>query len=152
MENYQECVCDLLENQTVCSMDRFIQHRTVTTLEHCIHVSYRSYKICKCLSLDYRSAARGALLHDLFLYDWHISKPYKGMHAFSHPGIALKNASACCCLNEREKDIIKKHMWPLTVSFPRYSESLIVSFVDKYCAVSELFRFKPKYVNLSMDD
>lgn len=150
LEGYCDCVSDLLGNETVCLMDKFVQHRYVTTLEHCLHVSVKSYEICRRLSLDYRSAARGALLHDLFLYDWHITKPYRGMHAFSHPGIALQNASACCSLNERERDIIKKHMWPLTLSIPRYKESMVVSFVDKYCALAECFRFRLSYVHASI--
>jgi len=31
------------------------------------------------------------------------------------------------CLNEIEEDIIRKHMWPLTLVPPKYKESFIVS-------------------------
>lgn len=139
---YEDCIADLLDNDTVCLMDTFMQHHNVTTLEHCINVSLRSYVICKKLNLDYRSAARGGLLHDLFLYDWHIDKPYKGMHAFSHPTIALENASECFELNDREREIIKKHMWPLTINPPKYRETFVVSCVDKYCATMESTKFR----------
>ena len=44
-------------------------------------------------------------------------------------------------LNEVEKDIILKHMWPLTIRFPRYREAYIVTFVDKYCAIKEVLKF-----------
>ena len=37
-----------------------------------------------------------------------------------------------------EKDIIAKHMWPLTLrKVPKYKESFLISFVDKYTSTSE---------------
>jgi uncharacterized protein len=136
IQQYRECVVDLLDSDTVKSMSNFIQHNEVTCLEHCISVSYYSFLVCRLFNIDCRSAARGALLHDLFLYDWHDTAPQEGLHAFVHPKIALKNAGVFE-LNETEKDIIKKHMWPLTVIPPKHFESLIVSCVDKYCAFKE---------------
>ena len=42
--------------------------------------------------------------------------------------------------NEIEKDIIAKHMWPLTLRHvPKYKESIIVTMVDKYCSTKETF-------------
>ena len=40
-------------------------------------------------------------------------------------------------LNDIEKDIILKHMWPVTFSTPHYLETFVVTFVDKYCAIKE---------------
>ena len=40
---------------------------------------------------------------------------------------------------DKEKDIIEKHMWPVTVAFPKSIEGFILTFVDKYCALSESF-------------
>ncbi len=136
---YRQCIDDLLTNPIVLSIQNFVQHGNLSCLEHCINVSYKSYIICKYLNLNYRSAARGGLLHDLFLYDWHISKPQNGLHAFTHPTTALKNANMYFNLNDAEKDIIVKHMWPLTLKIPKYKESFIVSLVDKYCAFTETF-------------
>ena len=36
-----------------------------------------------------------------------------------------------------EKDIIVKHMWPLSPWMPKYRESFTVSMMDKYCAMME---------------
>lgn len=137
---YTKCIYDLISSPIVKSMNNFIQHSDISCFEHCINVSYHSYLICRRLGLNYQSTARGALLHDLFLYDWHIEKPENGLHGFIHPFIALRNANKYFDLNDIEKDIIEKHMWPLTLKFPKYKESAIVSFVDKYCTLMEIFK------------
>lgn len=72
------------------------------------------------------------------MYDWHYEKPYKGLHGFIHPEIALKNADEHFELNKIERDIIKKHMWPMTVVLPKYKESYVVMIVDKVCASMEI--------------
>lgn len=141
LKEYTECVDDLLQNQVTHSLENFIQHGSVTGFDHSLSVSYYSFLICKLLRLDYCSAARGGLLHDLFLYDWHKSKVFSGMHTFSHPHTALENASKHFELNKLEKDIIVKHMWPVTIKPPKYKESFIVSCVDKYCAILEVVKY-----------
>lgn len=141
---YEACVSELISNENVHLMENFIQHSDITCLEHSLNVSYRSYLICRWLGFDYRSAARGGLLHDFFLYDWHITKPKDGLHGFTHPSAALKNANDNFILNKIEKDIIEKHMWPLTIRLPMHKESFIVSFVDKYCSLMEIIKFKNK--------
>ncbi len=138
---YKECISDLVQHEKVESMKNFIQHGEINCLEHSLYVSYISYLVCKQLGLDYRSAARGGLLHDFFLYDWHTEKPYKGLHGFIHPHIALQNANKYFNLNDREKDIIQKHMWPLTIRLPRYKEAFVVLLADKYCAYKEIVKF-----------
>jgi uncharacterized protein len=143
-EEYGSCVGDLLENATVQSMSGYIQHGDISCLEHCKNVSFKSYLICKVLKLDYRSAARAGLLHDYFLYDWH--EPHRRWHGFHHPRSALVNATRDFGLNGMEKDIIAKHMWPLTLIPPRYRESLIVGLADKYCTVMEVLEPKTEKI------
>ena len=111
--------------------------------KHCYEVAFYTYVLTKKLGLDYISATRGAMLHDFYFYDWRHKgvEGQKRFHAYRHPRIALHNANQNFELNEVEKDIILKHMWPLTIRFPRFSESYIVTFVDKYCATKEFFRF-----------
>ena len=140
-KDYYNTVSDLVENSVVLSMDNYTQHGSTSTLDHCIRVSYRSYKIAKALKMDYISAARAGLLHDLFLYDWHLQPKGKKMlekHGYTHPKTALNNACLHFELNSKEKDIILKHMWPLTLrSVPKYKESFLVSMVDKYSSCGE---------------
>ena len=140
-EEFINIIHDLIENDTVKQMQNYKQHYETNCFEHCLIASYYCYKICKKLGLDYISASRAAMLHDLFLYDWHKRENgRKGLHAFTHPKTAYENASKLFDLNNKEADIILKHMWPVTLfSFPKYKESFILTLVDKYCALNESY-------------
>ena len=59
-----------------------------------------------------------------------------------HPEAACFNASMDFDLTDKEKDIIEKHMYPLTKVPPLYRESAVVCLVDKFCAVYEFFSKK----------
>ena len=69
-------------------------------------------------------------------------------HGFKHPAIALENALKITALNRIEQDIIKKHMWPLTLCPPRYIESWVVCFADTYCGMMDCFIFLRNFVKL----
>ena len=141
MEEHQLCIDDLVVHDNVQMMKEFRAHYNVSCYEHSVSVSHYSYLICKFLDLDYKSAARGGLLHDLYLYDWRTTTLTDGRHGFVHPRIALDNAASIFELNEIEKDIVLKHMFPLTWRPPSYKEALIVCLVDKYCATKEILVF-----------
>lgn len=137
---FQSIISELISNETVQSMKNFRQHYETTCFDHCYMVSYYCYLICKKYKLDYKSAARAGMIHDLFLYDWRVRQPErKGLHAFTHGKVACENACKLFDLNEKEKDMIIKHMWPVTVNMPKSIEGFILTFVDKYCAMSETF-------------
>ncbi len=140
---FNEIIKDISENSNVAALKDHIQHINSSRYSHCKEVAFYTFLICKKLKLDYISAARGAMLHDFYFYNWrnkHV-EGQKRFHLFRHPRIALENALDIFELNDLEKDIIVKHMWPLTISLPRFAESYIVTFVDKYCATKEFFRF-----------
>jgi uncharacterized protein len=139
---FNNIISDIVKNPAVQDMKKFNQHYDCSCFSHCKTVAYYSYLICKKFNLDYTSMARAALLHDLFLYDWRVRQPdRKGLHAFRHPYTACRKAEALFNLNDKEKDIIKKHMWPLTFIPPKYLESFIITFVDKYCALEEAYDY-----------
>ena len=71
-----------------------------------LHVAYYTYLICKKFKLDYFSAARAAMLHDFFLYDWRTGTDHEGAHAFTHPETALSNAIEHFEINEKEVEFI----------------------------------------------
>ncbi len=132
---------DLLNNDTVKQMKAYRQHYETSCFDHCLVASYYCYLYGKKFNFDYVSCARAAMLHDLFLYDWRKKQnDRKGFHAFTHPKTAYENASKLFILNKKEKDIILKHMWPVTIALPKYKESYLLTLVDKYCALNESYQ------------
>ena len=78
----------------------------------------------------------GSLLHDYFLYDWHDGEG-RHLHGFTHPECAYKNAEMDYTLSPRVKNIIVRHMFPLTPIPPACKEAWIVCIADKICAIEE---------------
>lgn len=130
---------EILLSEGMQRMRTFQQHGATTVFAHCVHVACMSLLIAERLHVrvDERSMVRGALLHDYFLYDWHISRKDHRWHGFRHAGTALVNATRDFELSDVERDVIKKHMFPLNPALPRYRETAIVSLADKICAVRE---------------
>lgn len=137
---YFEFVKDLLDSDIVKQMKQFRHHYSTTCFQHCLNVSYYNYLVCRKLGLNAKQAARAGLLHDLFLYDWRDTHRKQGEkpHGMRHPKIALDNAKQNFPISKREEDMIVKHMWPLTIKFPRYAESYVIVMIDKYTAALEL--------------
>lgn len=132
---------DIIDTPEIAKLKTITHHINTTRFQHCLNVSYYSYKLCRMFHLDARSAARAGLLHDLFYYD---RKKYnagksKGQpsHSKHHSDIAVHNAERLTAINPMERDIIAKHMFPMTLSLPKYKETYIITFVDKYCAILE---------------
>ena len=140
---------DILDSENFKGTRRHIQHGNMTVHNHVIDVARYSLLINKKFRIgcNQHDLIRGALLHDYFLYDWHdkYHRDVKHLHGFYHPGIALKNALKEYKLTEREKDIIKKHMWPLTVVPPQCREAWIVTAADKYCSLLETMKFHKEH-------
>ena len=147
---YYEIIQEIEIHEEFLKLKEYYHHNS-SIYTHVQEVAYLTYRICKFLKLDYRSAARGALLHDFFLYDWRSHDvpdlPRNKFHGIEHPAIALTNAKKHFSVNEIEEDIIRKHMWPLTLIPPRYKESFIVSFADKYLASREFIKEYRKRIN-----
>ncbi len=117
----------------------YIQHGDVSVLRHCMAVARMSMKIADKLPVEVKreELIRGALLHDYFLYDWHVPEKSHKLHGFTHPKKALKNAKRDYKINKTEEDIIAKHMFPLTPIPPKTREGWIVCLADKIVATRE---------------
>ncbi len=140
------CAGDIIQSHNFRKTKAHIQHGTMTVNSHCMNVAKYSLSISNKLAkigikCKRDELIRGALLHDYFLYDWHDAdhvSPHN-LHGFKHPKVALNNAKKEFDLTPREKDIIGKHMWPLTVVPPRCREAWIVTTADKWCSLLETF-------------
>ena len=144
----KENASDILHSENFQKTRHHIQHGTMPVYRHCLDVAKQSIQINKALGLgcSERDLILGALLHDYFLYDWHDKnrENYQKLHGFYHPGIALKNARKEYHLTRREEDIIKKHMWPLTVVPPLCREAWVVTAADKYCSLLETLKIRKR--------
>lgn len=137
-EAFLALVEPLLQRQEVQDMRTISQHAAgISCYDHSVFVSYLSFLMARRLGLDYRAAARGGLLHDLHLCDWEKTDIGRIHRLFLHPKLAAQNAEKLG-ISKLEKDIIVKHMWPLTPALPMHRESFIVSLADKICAVAEM--------------
>lgn len=126
-----------------------IKHHDESVYKHSISVAYDAYLIAIKLDLDWESVVRGALLHDFYLYKFKKKRnPLLIIdsirHATNHPKVALANAKEHFHVNEKEKNIIKGHMFPF--GLPRYKEAWVVTYCDKYIACIEYYSNFSKHV------
>ena len=130
---------DILNSKSVLSQKEFTQHGKVSVYDHTINVTIHALKIVKKfkIKVDERSLIRGCLLHDYFLYDWHVNDKSHRLHGFHHARTAMLNADRDFGLNKVEKNMIYSHMFPLNLRLPKYKESIILCISDKICAVKE---------------
>lgn len=149
MNSVLYCLHTLSKESKLREMEEYTQHGDTSCLKHTIAVAYYSIMFAEFMGIRYkkRDLIRGALLHDYFLYDWHKSETK--FHGFTHSGTALLNADRDFALSETEREIIKKHMFPLTLMPPMCRESWIVCMVDKACSLYETFKRKNAYNNIS---
>lgn len=112
-----------------------IRHHGITRYEHSMRVAYYSYKVTKLLHLDYKETTEAALLHDFFQEE--VADKNFVARLRKHPKCALKNATNNFDLSEKQMDIIKSHMFPITFTPPKYLESWIVDVVDDISAIQE---------------
>ncbi len=149
---------DLKTNSKILASDAFIQHGDTSVLMHSIMVAYFSYCFAlkhhnskhngspDSISSHYNELIRGALLHDYFLYDWHVPSKSHNLHGFKHPGFACKNAERDIKdITLIEENIIKRHMFPLTPIPPACKEAWVVCLVDKLCSTYETFTLEKHF-------
>ena len=112
-----------------------ITHHGITRYDHCMRVAYYSYKVTKFLKLDYKKTAEAALLHDFFLDEVDSENGIAKLR--HHPDCAVSNSLKYFDLDDKQIDIIKTHMFPVTFTPPKYLESWIVDIVDDLSAIYE---------------
>lgn len=133
---------DILSSDGMQSEKQFMQHGSVSVYEHSVAVTRMALAAAAFLRrlrvhVDERALVRGALLHDYFLYDWHVPDKSHRLHGFTHARRALENAERDFVLGEIERNMILTHMFPLNLRPPKYRESVILCLADKICATRE---------------
>ena len=135
---YIDIVRDIINNEEFLKL-KFYRHHDNTRLDHCLKVSYNAYKLAKKFNLDYKAAARAGLLHDFFYGDLRYINVIERKYMLNaHPYFAYYNASKIFKLNEKEKNMILSHMFPISYELPRYKESILLDIVDDLEALKEV--------------
>ena len=140
MREFVSTTEELLGSDQVRMMGRWNHHGHISTLDHSLFVAYCSFRAARALRLDATAAARGGLLHDLYLYDSKDKSAHPGFQCFDHPKAAARNAEKLTRLTDKERNIILSHMWPMGGALPRSREAVLVDLVDTFCAGLELAR------------
>jgi len=139
-EEFFNIIKPFLDNENFLKSQSSIHHGVIK-LDHSLKVSYYSYKIGKILNLNCNNIAIGGLLHDFFFSNTKgksISK--EGVKSLkNHHFVSLHNSINNFELNDMEKDIIFKHMFPVILTIPKYKESLLVALIDKLVGSIEFF-------------
>lgn len=140
LQCFSHCSQELLQNQWVRELSQFPQHGSLSRLEHCTSVAYYSLWLSQMLHIrvNRESLILGAMLHDFFFYNWYDKSQRPRFHGVRHAGIALQNAEQCFILNDKERNMILAHMWPLSRRMPHSKEALLICFIDKCCCIREL--------------
>ena len=50
----------------------------------------------------------------------------------------MENADKYFDVTEKEKNMILRHMWPMTPVPPRYKEGFTIVYADKFCGLAEV--------------
>lgn len=138
-DRFFSVLTEIRKNSRFDESTNYIQHGKTSVKEHSINVAHTAYYLSHKLNIKVKEneLIRGALLHDYFLYDWHDKSLKNSIHGYTHPGKALKEAEKDFDLSYIEKDMIKHHMFPLTIFPPKTKEGVILCIADKLCAIKE---------------
>ena len=132
---------EILNHPSFQTLQSFVQHGSVTTYEHSLHVTNCAFWLNARLHThaDERELVTACLLHDFYLYDWHT----KGdrLHGYHHPKTAAKYAKICFHVSDRVVSAIETHMWPLTLfHIPSNRTAWLLTIADKICSIQETLR------------
>ncbi|MEM3526650.1 MAG: HD domain-containing protein [Candidatus Jordarchaeaceae archaeon] len=141
--SYRRAVEDLRDSEYLRKLEKYPSHKFSKVKregnrrrDHCVRVSYLSFRICKFLGGDAKVCARAGILHDIG-YDYRsIHRPLSQI--FRH---ARKGAAISLMIGENLKvvEAIETHMFPIGGA-PRSREALIVWIADKLDVLFEIFR------------
>ncbi len=140
-KEYYEIIKDILNHEEFQKRKKYKHHDNITVYDHSLKVSQIAYKISKKFkNMDSKSVAIGGLLHDFYYKPWQDStekKPFFKKHGFVHAEEALNNSEKYFeeYMNDKIKNIILRHMFPLNIIPPKYKEAWLITIVDKYVSL-----------------
>lgn len=146
---------DILTSPEYKRLLGFTQHKHSNTYYHSVNVALMALFYAKdnFIKVDVEALIKMCLLHDYFLYDWHI-KPHPKKHATMHPVYAANNAIRDFGLEDKLIiDGIKSHMWPIAITrIPKSKEAWILTIADKKVSTNEVLRLKHHFQKRRLEE
>lgn len=143
-KEYYEIVKDILEHPEFQRRKKYGHHGTISVYDHSLSVSLMAYKMAKYFkSIDEKKVAIAGLLHDFYDKPWQTNQEkakFLKKHGFVHAEQALNNAIKYFdyLLEEKSKNAILRHMFPLNKIPPKYKEAWIITLADKIVSLEVL--------------
>ncbi|MDR0730294.1 MAG: HD domain-containing protein [Treponema sp.] len=130
---------DIITHKLFLQTKLVFSHGVITIHDHCIAVAELAFSMSEDKpGIDKKCVVRAGLLHDFFLYEWHIPGMRYILHGWAHPAIAAKKAREVFDISDKEYSCIRTHMWPWTLFHPPLCrEGWIISLADKIVASKE---------------
>ena len=142
LKEFIDIVRDIVACPEFKAMKKYRHHVKGNLYRHCLKVAYLCFLHHKrfMMKTDIKEFVIGALLHDYYLYDLHGGGDKQRFHWFKHPKKALENAlKRYPGLTEIQRDMISRHMFPLTLIPPKTKAGWLICFYDKVAAVTDRF-------------
>jgi len=138
-EQFESFAKEILDSEIFGQNKSYTQHGGISIYEHCHSVARLSFSMGELFRVkDKKSLVRSALLHDFFLYDWHVPEKMWSLHGWTHPAAAAENGKKYFDINEKEYSMIRTHMWPYTLfHIPLHGEGWIICIADKLVSAWE---------------
>jgi uncharacterized protein len=129
----------IISHELFLRTKNIFSHGAITVYDHSIAVARLAFSMSRDRpGIDRKCVVRAGLLHDFFLYEWHIPGARYMLHGWAHPAIAAKNAREVFGISDKEYSCIRTHMWPWTLFHPPLCrEGWIISLADKIVALKE---------------
>jgi uncharacterized protein len=139
-ELFNEYAEGILDHELFLKGKFVFSHGAISVYTHSIEVAETAFSMIeKSRSVDKKCIVRAALLHDFFLYEWHIWGMRYVLHGWVHSSIAAEKAREVFGISDKEYSCIKTHMWPWTLFHPPLCrEGWIICMADKIVAIKEI--------------
>ena len=133
-----------LNDSHILKMKEIPMHRGSNCYIHSFKVAKLSIKrALKRKGYNLKALLIASILHDYYLYDWRKEKECKKRHGRKHPYIAVENAKRDFKISEEIENIMRSHMWPLTIKdFPKSKEAKMLNYIDDVVATREFLTSK----------
>ena len=122
------------------------KHHGTNRYDHSLRVAIKTYKYAIKHNMDVVEVTRASLLHDFF-FNKDFGSNDQMYKLKSHPMMSVVNSKMHFHINQKQEDIIRTHMFPITREIPKNNTAMAVSIIDKEVALYETIKYRLKINN-----